>query len=882
MQNKLLTILLALVYTIIANAQDFTIGDFSYRVNSPEDNTVLITRISLEDGADVVIPSTVKYEGTDYTVVGIYGEVNTKFRSLYIPKTFTRPGEVNMFVYITDEYIVEDGHPDFKVVDGCLYSADGDIFYACPTNVEVLEIKPGTKSIFGRAVLKTNVHDLRMPESLERIEDGAIQHNNFIDIINLPEGLKYIGAFSFGDLGNVTEIYIPAAVEHLESMSFNLGNIQKFTISDSNVNYKVYNDAIYSSDFSTLITCAKAKEAVSIHPETKVLEPYAFTGASITSIDIPSAITEIPANCFNACPKLETVTLHEGLKTIAYGAFIITPKLETVVIPESVESINCESFGTYHIEWKSVIIKGDNVKVVKEHESSTPLPLTPVFYTRGNTYTNFSKIFEAVKDYAEIPILDRIPIKPDYEMEMGSYRSCRASSYQFDLTMPVGLTLNNVSIPGNNEHQAIAFSHLSNGDTRVVVYDTKGESVGVNCCMYAFAADSDLKPSTIKVHNIIMSLVDTEITIPDIEVPVTGYIIETRTMPTEFEEGDTYELPNPLEGITDGVTYQWVIESDQENIAKVEDNTLTALNEGRFLLWCLSSGPICELNYYEICTVTAALWGDADRNGAIDVADVVAVLNHILERGNPVFDSARADIDRNGRINVADLTLIIKSILSQAPTNGKAYSHARMADTAEREVSFGQSTITSDNVHNIPLSITPSHEYTALQTDITIPQGMKLVSVSLDESATHHSLDYAHITDDIVRIIIYSSSLASFRSQTLSPLMNITLSGNPGSDGTIRTANTLAVEPDGSAFSLSPADANIANPTAVSHLSLSEISIVSEQGAIIISTPQNTTATIYDMSGRELISVETPTRIAVPSGIYFVKVADKIEKVAVK
>lgn len=59
----------------------------------------------------------------------------------------------------------------------------------------------------------------------------------------------------------------------------------------------------------------------------------------------------------------------------------------------------------------------------------------------------------------------------------------------------------------------------------------------------------------------------------------------------------------------------------------------------------------------------AAVLGDVDANGTVDVSDVTALINQILGGGN--YDTARCDIDGNGKVDVSDVTNLINLILAQ-------------------------------------------------------------------------------------------------------------------------------------------------------------------------------------------------------------------------
>ena len=71
-----------------------------------------------------------------------------------------------------------------------------------------------------------------------------------------------------------------------------------------------------------------------------------------------------------------------------------------------------------------------------------------------------------------------------------------------------------------------------------------------------------------------------------------------------------------------------------------------------------------QLKYSSQFTLTVVgpnnSWGDLDNNGSINVADIVLLVDWILN-GNNNLDG---DLDQNGNVNVADIVLLISYILN--------------------------------------------------------------------------------------------------------------------------------------------------------------------------------------------------------------------------
>jgi hypothetical protein len=74
-------------------------------------------------------------------------------------------------------------------------------------------------------------------------------------------------------------------------------------------------------------------------------EGGAFQSCQITSIKLPSSITQISAGAFNNCSKLSDVSLPDGITSIGDAAFAGCYSLVSLKIPESVTTLSRYTFG---------------------------------------------------------------------------------------------------------------------------------------------------------------------------------------------------------------------------------------------------------------------------------------------------------------------------------------------------------------------------------------------------------------------------------------------------------------------------------------------------------------------------------------------------------
>lgn len=95
-------------------------------------------------------------------------------------------------------------------------------------------------------------------------------------------------------------------------------------------------------------------------PTLTTIEKTAFARATLTTINIPKSIKEIPVQCFDSCSMLTNVALVEGLEGIGSSGFEDCSSLVSIKIPKTVTLIDdgcfssCSSLTTININELSI------------------------------------------------------------------------------------------------------------------------------------------------------------------------------------------------------------------------------------------------------------------------------------------------------------------------------------------------------------------------------------------------------------------------------------------------------------------------------------------------------------------------------------------------
>lgn len=121
-----------------------------------------------------------------------------------------------------------------------------------------------------------------------------------------------------------------------------------------------------------------------------------------------------------------------------------------------------------------------------------------------------------------------------------------------------------------------------------------------------------------------------------------------------FSEGNTYEMR-----VVWKQHEPWTFDSSSSPIAKKMSKKAT-----RPMPRKMKADDPNYFNNYSVCPLEVkpqSIVGDIDGNGEVNVSDVTALINHILNAAT--YDSSLCDIDGNGEVNVTDVTALINILL---------------------------------------------------------------------------------------------------------------------------------------------------------------------------------------------------------------------------
>ena len=270
-------------------------------------------------------------------VTTISGEIfaGSKATKVKIPNTLTGITGVlfNGMNYLTKIEINED-NPNYKLVDGNLYSKNGEtLIKYIVTNETEITIPEGVKRLTTRCITSSKVKQLNLPTTLETIDNWALNSATGLTLIELPQNVKT-----------------------LEPTSFPLN--AKLRVAEENENLKSVNDTmILSKDGKTLYATSKAGGEFEIPETVETIYSYAFySNTKMQQITIHEGVKSIGSNAFESCTNLSKITIPNTVTSIASSAFVNCSNLKEIRIDQVSGSISGSPwscpYGARAIYWK--------------------------------------------------------------------------------------------------------------------------------------------------------------------------------------------------------------------------------------------------------------------------------------------------------------------------------------------------------------------------------------------------------------------------------------------------------------------------------------------------------------------------------------------------
>ncbi len=215
----------------------------------------------------------------------------------------------------------------------------------------------GSEAFSYRTALKT----VSLPTSIHTIGESAFYYCTALTSMNLPYGITTVAANAFYNCTAMTTVSLPTSITSIGTMAFYnctalTGSFQFIDTSVSGSSFsnctgvEVWSFRSNDNDTMTLLTCVSGASSISVPayvndvPVTN-MATKAFAGCkNVTSINLPSTLTAIPAEGFYKCTTLRTINIPANVTEIGEYAFYGCTALTGINIPAGVRSIGSKSF----------------------------------------------------------------------------------------------------------------------------------------------------------------------------------------------------------------------------------------------------------------------------------------------------------------------------------------------------------------------------------------------------------------------------------------------------------------------------------------------------------------------------------------------------------
>jgi len=427
-------------YSQVCYDHDFNVDGINYKITSSSDMTVSVTYNGYYENYDewgnytqkfnpqgyvsgeVVIPETVPYNGTTYTVTGIGDNAfyDCYMTSVTIPKSITNIGydafanctslqSVNitdLATWFSIDFLNTTGNPlcyaellylngeEVKdlVVPNTVTEIGENAFYNC-TSLTSVTIPNSVTSIGYYAFYGCeNLAVITIPNSVTSIDYTAFLNTAWYN--NQPDGVVYAGNILYkykGIMPDNTSITVKEGTVGISNNAFwNCKGLISIELPNSVVRIGTgafTNTAWYESLPDGVVYVGKVlyeykgtmtdNTSITVKEGTLAINERAFSScSSLTSINIPNSVTSIGKYAFSGCSSLTSINIPNGVTNIGDHTFEGCKSLTSINIPNSVTSIGNYAF--YECRSLASVIIGNGVTSIGKNAFAYCKSLTSI------------------------------------------------------------------------------------------------------------------------------------------------------------------------------------------------------------------------------------------------------------------------------------------------------------------------------------------------------------------------------------------------------------------------------------------------------------------------------------------------------------------------
>ena len=267
------------------------------------------------------------------------------------------------------------------------------------------------------------------------------------------------------------------------------------------------------------------------------------------------------------------------------------------------------------------------------------------------------------------------------------------------------------------------------------------------------------------------------------------------------------------------------------------------------------------------------LKGDVNNDGSVNISDINVVIGIIL--GTTVDDGTmqRADVNEDGSVNISDVNLLLNIIMNPS-------SMVILDVDTQDQLSLPDVTVTTGQQVTVPVSLDNASSYSALQCDITLPQGLRLVSATCPDG---HVMHCSPLDGTTSRIAVYSLQASHFAGEE--PVFTMTLTADkPLPQDGLLTLGSAVIASAMQGWHPADCTARVSTTTHVDDLTTAACRVWTQGRSLCIEVDEGTTAILSTISGmvRHLNLEPGVNRYELEPGFYVVVIGNKSHKIAIQ
>lgn len=368
-------IMIALAIPQSVRAYDFSAMNASsnYRTlyyNITSDSTVEVTDYNFYNrtiSGLLKIPASVTYNGSTYSVTGIYGNAFSlceNITSLIIPETILYLGETSTqgtaFQGCTNivSIQVDINNPVYDSRNNCnaiVKTDQNKLVFGCTTT-----IIPNTVECIGYGAFShcSNLTSITLPNSITKLEPHSFSYCNRLKSINLPNGVDTIDYMAFMSCDSLEEVVMTNHLKYLGSSAFQkCHHLTNVLLSDSitTIPYSLFKECtslssiVIPSNVTTIgqraFELCNNLQSISILSSINIIDKYTFNGCNnLQNIIIPATVIRIEDYAFQGCSSLQSIIIPNAVTSIGKYAFAGCTNINNLSFGENVGSIDNHAF----------------------------------------------------------------------------------------------------------------------------------------------------------------------------------------------------------------------------------------------------------------------------------------------------------------------------------------------------------------------------------------------------------------------------------------------------------------------------------------------------------------------------------------------------------